>query len=165
MMSAPDFDWSRMREPAEPAPVEPAPVVTPVAPTRALHSIDSRVAVALLGAVLMAVGSIGPWVMAFGGLLSVAGTNGDGKITLVCALIVAAATIGANAGHSLGVLAVIAAVVGLGVGVYDLSHLANATSQADGLAQTGWGLYAVVVGGAVAVVALVSARQSLGRLA
>ena len=160
MTAAPDFDWSRKSEPTE-----PAPVPAPVAPTRALHSIDSRVAVVLLGAVLMAVGSIGPWITAFGGLLSVAGTNGDGKITLVCALIVAAATISASAGHSLGVLAMIAAVVGLGVGVYDLSHLANITGQADGLAQTGWGLYAVVVGGGLAAVALVNARLTLGRRA
>jgi len=145
---------------------EPAPVAAAVAPTGALHSsIDSRVAVALLGAVVMAVGSIGPWVTALGGLLSVAGTTGDGKITLVCAPVVAGATIFASADRSLGLLATIAAVVGCAVGVYDLSHVASLIGQADGLAQTGWGLYAVVVGGGVAAVALVSARQSLGHRA
>ena len=160
MAPAPDLDWPHVSEHAD-----PAPVAAPVAPTRALHSIDSRVAVALLGAVVMAVGSIGPWITAFGGLVSVAGTTGDGKSTLGCALVAAAATIGANAGYSVGILATIAAAVGCGVGVYDLSHLANITGQADGLAQTGWGLYAVVVGGGIAAVALMNARLSLGRRA
>ena len=54
MAPAPDLDWPHVSEHAD-----PAPVAAPVAPTRALHSIDSRVAVALLGAVVTAVGSIG----------------------------------------------------------------------------------------------------------
>jgi len=80
-------------------------------------------------------------------------------------LVVAGATIFANADRSLVLLATIVAAVGCAVGVYNLSQVASLIGQADGLAQTGWELYAVVVGGGVAAVALVSARQSLGHRA
>ena len=45
---------------------------------------------AIAAAVLVIVGSLGPWVSVvapFGGSLSVSGTNGDGKITLCCGLL------------------------------------------------------------------------------
>jgi hypothetical protein len=124
------------------------------------RQVDSRIALALIGAAVMGVGSVAPWATALGGTIGVNGTTGDGKITLVCAIICAVATIAAsNGGRSNLALAAIAALVGGGVGLYDLLNISSLVGSTYGLAQIGWGLYAVVIGGAVALGAAFMARQ------
>ena len=110
----------------------------------------------------MVVGSIGPWLTAFG-LISVDGTAGDGKITLVCGVVVALATVAGHRGSSVGLVAALAALVGLGISLHDLTDITSLLSGTGGLAHPGWGLYTVVAGGAMSIVALVIARRSLGR--
>jgi hypothetical protein len=110
-------------------------------------------------ALLAAIGSFLPWAEAVGGLMKVNGTDGDGVITLVVALI--------GAGVSLGVIfaetrktAVSAGIGTLACGViiaaiagYDMNNLHNVIGEAetesswDAGLSVGSGLYLTLVGG------------------
>ena len=126
------------------------------------RQVDPRIALALIGAVIMAVGSVGPWVTALGGTLGYNGTAGDGNITLICAIACGVAVVIAADGLPVGIVAVLAAIVGGGVGLYDLVHISNVIGGSP-LVQVGWGLYAVVVGGVLSTIGTIGARQRLGR--
>lgn len=115
-----------------------------------------------LAGLAVVVGSIMPWASiatAFG-TVSVAGTEGDGKITLalgVVLLILAAVQI--NSG-SAG-LRLFGAIVGAGAGVVAVIDIANVSSKIGAVssvfarASVGSGLYVVLVGAAVAVIGAV----------
>src|SRR3954469_799911 len=72
------FAW----QPAPPSPL-PAPLPAQGASTvgGTVSSLSLGAAVALLGGLVMAAGSVGPWATTV--LVSVSGTQGDGQITLV----------------------------------------------------------------------------------
>ena len=105
--------------------------------------------IAALGFGVAIVGSIGPRVStAFG---SVAGFHGDGKITgalavvgIVCLLV----------GRRTRVLAMLAALLELGLGVYEYRHIHHALGHAVifgvRIGTVGWGAYAVIAGAAIA---------------
>src|SRR4051794_4477189 len=74
---------------AQPAPIAMAPPAPPVSTATgavggSLGGFPAAAAVAVLGGILMAIGSVGPWVTA--AFASLSGTHGDGKLTLVAAV-------------------------------------------------------------------------------
>jgi hypothetical protein len=125
-------------------------------------------AVAVLGIIVLAVGSLGPWLTTFLG--SVEGIRGDGKITLGAAGVAALALL-LSRGRTAGIIiAGLAAFGGLGVAGYNLVHIQHAATRATlfghQLATAGWGVYVALIGAAVAVVALAlgGPRRLLGRI-
>jgi hypothetical protein len=138
-----------------PAPSAPAPA-GPKTLGEVLGALRLTTALALVGAVVMAVGSVGPWVDTVLG--SVSGTHGDGQITLVAAGLVFVFVVVGHTRHGSrvsAVLATLAAVAGGATAAYDLSNIHDATADTTlfgtQLAQPGWGLYAVIAGAAVVV--------------
>jgi len=118
-------------------------------------------AAAGIGLLAVVAGSLGPWATVLG--VSVAGTRGDGRLTLIAAAVALLAlvvfgAVGAGA-------ALIASLVALGIGVYDLVHFQRAVSHATVLgvqvASAGWGLYLVIIGAAGAAAALVARSWAL----
>src|ERR1700712_4977747 len=93
------------------------PPIAPVAPAYPAGWIGVG------GAVLALVGSLLPWatITLLGRSLSIAGTHGDGKITLVVALAVAGLLFAAvvNQNDGLAVAAGVSAALGLAVSIYD----------------------------------------------
>lgn len=106
----------------------------------------------IAGAGLVILGSVLPWAsVAFVG--SVHGTDGDGVITLVCAVIAALLALPAALGKRLNWLLGIAAFFGLlsaGIGAYDLSNI-SALASDESLVSVGPGLPIIIVGGLVVV--------------
>jgi hypothetical protein len=159
-------------------PPAPAPVpVTPAAPTASTAGARSGwrpgTIAMVVGALVLAVGSIGPWAEISAGFFSqsVNGTDGDGTITLVAAiliLVIAVVTASTNAKSGLVVIALLAAMIAGGTGIIDAidvrnraSDLADVTRFAD--AHVGWGLWATIGGAAVALVgAFLRARELAG---
>jgi hypothetical protein len=121
-----------------------------------LAKVSVSTAIAVLGLVLAAIGSIGAWATVFG-LFSVDGTAGDGRITLglaafgVVALLVGRGASLASALAALVALAVVAVAI---VDLVDLSHVSGPTL--GHAVSAGWGLYAVLAGGIIAVGAIAS---------
>jgi hypothetical protein len=104
-----------------------------------------------------------PWasVATAFGTISIAGTEGDGKITLAVGLATVLLSVLELTGNVLvvglptRVLGLIAAFRAAGVGAYDLVNVSNNLSSASselGRASIGVGLYAVVGGGVIAIV-------------
>jgi hypothetical protein len=110
------------------------------------------------GAVLAVIGSIGPWVTS--PLSSASGTDGDGVITLIAALVFGVAALRTR---GLRGLALIAILVTGGVAIYDLIHIGNEVRRITfGGAQidhVGWGVYVVIAGAVVALLAWIRGRD------
>ena len=102
------------------------------------------------GAVLIAVGSIGPW--ATSPFSSASGTSGDGVITLVAAVVLAVLAVAPN---RFAIFAFLVILVAGGVGIYDFFHIRNElhsfTIGGVQVDHVGWGLYVVVVGVVITV--------------
>lgn len=115
---------------------------------------------ALFGAVVMIVGSVGPWATDYG--YPTNGTDGtDGKVTLACGICCLLLILMAKA-HQESALAralLIAGAAG-GVATYDLIHELSIVGQTT-YGQIGWGLYAVVGGSAITVVGFLGACREL----
>jgi hypothetical protein len=118
---------------------------------------------AAVGGGLVLIGSFMPWasVATAFGTVSIAGTEGDGKITLFIGLVMVLLSVLELTGNVLvvglptRVLALIAAFGAAGVGGYDLVNVSNNLSSVSSefaRASIGVGLYAVVGGGVVAIV-------------
>ncbi len=115
------------------------------------------------GALLMIVGSFGPWIEALGGLVSKSGLDGDGWFTLVFGVIILALSITARGGGSRGRWSyAICALVGvLGFIIFyadgsdawgeETSTGSELFGDADVL-DVAWGLWAVGVGSALAAI-------------
>jgi hypothetical protein len=148
-------DAAYLPPPPAPPPPPPAP------PTTAVSAASVQAALALLGGIIMVAGSLGPWATA--GFISVSGTQGDGKITLVAGAVALIFTVlmSTNKGGALSAaVAVLAALVGGGAGVVDLKHVQGTLQGLGGVGSVGWGLYAVIAGAAlVAVGILLSAGK------
>jgi hypothetical protein len=143
------------------APAAPAVSTATVAVGGSLSGFPAAAAVAVLGGVLMAIGSVGPWATA--AFASVSGTDGDGQLTLVAAVaaISFAVLMGTRKGGTLSaVMTMLAALAGGFVGVIDLQSISHKLQGFDGVAAVGWGLYAVIAGaGLVAIGVLMSAGK------
>jgi hypothetical protein len=120
-------------------------------------------AIAAVGGGLVLIGSFMPWasVATAFGTVSIAGTEGDGKITLVIGLVMVLLSVLELTGNVLivglptRVLGLIAAFGAAGVGSYDLVNVSNNLSSVSSefaRASIGIGLYAVVGGGVTAIV-------------
>ena len=115
---------------------------------------------ALVGGALMVLGSVLPWaqVTSVFGSVSLNGTEGDGKVTLVLGLVVAVLGLVALANHraKLHILVPILGLIGGGVGLYDLLNVSSkfeSVSSEFVRPSVGIGLYLVILGGGVALVA------------
>ena len=119
---------------------------------------------AIAASLLVIVGSLGPWVSIvapFVGSLTVSGSEGDGKITLVCGItatvLLAFLVTSRQDGVWLGIGAAIALGIAALVGINAWQNLgANIADVSDEelavLARVGWGLQAMTVGAAVGAV-------------
>lgn len=121
-----------------------------------LSGMRLSTAIAVLGFIVVAVGSIGPWVDTFIG--SADGLRGDGRISLGAA-IVAVAVLATGRGRPWAqVVAWIAAAVALGTAGYDFVHIRHEATRAvlfgHQIADVGWGPVAVIGGATLALTAL-----------
>jgi hypothetical protein len=119
-----------------------------------LRDLPLTVAIGIGGLVLVVIGSIGPWATLLA--LSVSGTRGDGKITLVVAVVaVALALIGRPSTMLIATLGSVGSGV---IAAVDLTHIhrvvADVTLFGNHVVSAGWGIYMVVVGALLAVLAL-----------
>ena len=101
---------------------------------------------ALAAAAAVVIGSFGTWATALGGLLSKSGTEGDGVLTLVLAVV---ALLGLWAfwrkprrWAAVGVL--VLGVLIFAIGIYDLVDVESTANVS-----AGWGLYLVVAASAI----------------
>jgi hypothetical protein len=129
----------------------------------------SRVEMCNLGAAaagLGAVGSLLPWVTARSvfGEMSVAGTDGDGMITLVTSAVAAVLFyIGRSGTTKSGLVpAVGSSAIGAAVALWNYSNVSDAVADTDGAvdASVGAGLYLTIAGSVVAIIAGVVAIQA-----
>src|SRR5262245_52527187 len=112
-----------------------------------------------IGGGLVVIGSFMPWasVTSIFGTISIAGTQGDGKITLVLGLIIVVLAILELSGTAGGIrwVTLIFGFLAAGAGVLDMTNVSSRLGEAaSDVVQpaVGVGLYAVVAGG-VAVIA------------
>lgn len=140
--------------------------------------------IAIAGAVVIAVGSLGPWAKALG--QTMAGTEADGVITLVLAAL-ALAVLWVVGSTTKAWPALVALLIGLAVlttGVIDYIDINDTTelvrdlaeeeddllgalriqANADTLRNPAWGIYLVIAGGVVVAVASAVAWLEKSRL-
>jgi hypothetical protein len=108
-------------------------------------------------AALMVVGALGPWAKAFG-FISVSGTDGDGVIVLIAALVVGGAVLLRLRGTRVWVVVVgvIAALAGAATSIYDLANIKSVVSDSSGAVTVGWGLWLDSIASVSAVVAILA---------
>jgi hypothetical protein len=148
----------------------PIPATTPAA-VALVSGWRPGTIILLLGAIAVGVGSVAPWATASAGAFSrsVNGTDGDGVITIVLAvvmLLIAVFTAGPTPRRGLLVLAGLCAVGAAGIGIYDAVNVNDAAQRAEDLsslvdASVGWGLYAVIAGGVIGVIGAVVRTSEL----
>lgn len=119
-------------------------------------------AAGVLGALLVVVGSFMPWatVQSVFGSVSLAGTDGDGKLSLVSGLLLTAGAVltGVYPVLWLRLCQIVAAIVAAGFAGWELARI---TVELDGqsseyaMASPGSGLYVLLVGAVMATVAAV----------
>src|SRR5205823_5735399 len=106
------------------------------------------------GLALVIVGSLGPW--ATSPLSSASGTSGDGKWTILLALIALFVLwrSGRRAWIPLAILAIVIAAIGVADAIRIHHELAKVTLFGRQIDSVGWSVYAVIVGAVVTLVAL-----------
>jgi hypothetical protein len=163
------------QRPAPPPPAHLDPATLAEAGKQASAGAGSSLRVlTLAGAAMVTVGSLLPWANVtapFFGTFSIAGTDGDGTLTLVAGLVVGALTLWAYAGRFSPGPIVAALVVSLVSGVVaivdmaDVSGLAGEASEDDVsvAVSIGIGLWLVLLGAVAAtggcILSLVAARR------
>ncbi len=116
-----------------------------------------RMVIGFVAVGLIVVGSIGPWVSS--PLGSVSGMNGDGKWTLVACLPALAGLL-RQARPLVGIVGLIVGAVAL----YDGTHINDRIQKfnVQGLAQVGWGVWLVGIGGAALLAAAIGPKSMYG---
>ena len=102
---------------------------------------------AIGSAIIAVIGSFGPWAKVLG-VISVSGTDGDGWIVIVLALVAAGLILlRQQRGSGLWAVAVafVAAAIAAGTAIYDWNNL-NGVADASGLVDAGWGIYLAALG-------------------
>ncbi|HEX5370106.1 MAG TPA: hypothetical protein VFY10_11880, partial [Dehalococcoidia bacterium] len=97
-------------------------------------NISGRQIVGLLGFVGIIAGSFMPWAEV--GIVHANGTDGDGVITLILGLIGAVAIIAASGSSLLACACILVGLASVGIALYDISNVSNATNQVDLLGST-----------------------------
>ena len=110
-------------------------------------------------AFFMLIGAFGPWATVLS-VLSVSGTDGDGKIVLIAALVIGAMValpLNAKGRRWTLIVALLAAVIGAATSIYDMADIQNtiSNSQYQGAISVGWGLWIDCIASVSAVIALV----------
>jgi hypothetical protein len=107
----------------------------------------------MLAAVVLAIGSFGPWaqVTIFGITATKNGISGDGVITLILAIIAAAllALCIRQPSKGLAIATILVGVIAAATSLYDLITISNAYS---GIVSPGWGLYLAAIGSVALVI-------------
>jgi hypothetical protein len=106
---------------------------------------------------MMVLGAIGPWATAFG-VISVAGTDGDGVIVLLAGLLIGAMVLlrYLRQGRTWTlVVALLAAVAAALTSIVDMADIQSSISNSHGLVSIGWGLWVDCIASVSAIAALV----------
>jgi hypothetical protein len=146
----------------------PTPAAMPATGVRsvgdALGGISVPAGLALLGALVIAAGSVGPWVDTILGSLS--GTRADGQITLAAAVLAFVCTFLMATGKGGRLSMVVALLAGVGAGITAVVDLVDIHQKVDGatlfgaqMATPGWGIYAVIVGAVLVVAGVLAADR------
>jgi hypothetical protein len=117
--------------------------------------------VAFAGAV---VGSIGPWVTL--GVFSKAGTDGDGVLTLIAALLGAILVLSNRGEHTARIGVGLLGLVIVAFGIYDIAEVSSSGIELFGeqiSPSVGWGLWAVTLSGAAAVLCPFASYFGIGK--
>ena len=138
-----------------PGPPAASPAATSRSQEATLGEAVSRVslaaAIAFGGLALVVIGSIGPWATT--PLSSAAGTDGDGKIALVLAFVGLLFIIRAGVSRAFRAVGLLV----LALGIYDAIHIhqkaARITLFGAQVVHVGWGVYLVIAGGVVMILA------------
>lgn len=148
---------------AAPSPWPPAPPGPPPAPVPSGYSTAEKVA--LGGAGLAALGSLLPWasVTSIFGTISVNGTDGDGIITLVLAIVAGGLVLARKAPVAALVLLAIVALVA----VIDIADIAGAVDDEElgdfATVSVGFGLWLVALGAAAGLFGTIQHLRSRTR--
>lgn len=126
----------------------------------AISGVTVPAAAMAVGFVVCIVGSVAPW--ATSPLSSVPGTNGDGKISIVLAVVGLLVLLrgASRAWAMLGVLSVALVALGIYEAVHIHHQLAGVTLYGQQIDHVGWGVYAVIAG---AVIAFLGSLQAARR--
>lgn len=117
--------------------------------------------IALIACAVAALGSFMPWVTAqtIFGSIDIAGTDGDGVITLILACVTAFLIYKGSKKMFVGAL--VTSGLGTLVSVYNVVNVNNKINQNDDMnASIGYGLYLCVIGFLVVIAMLISLRKS-----
>lgn len=114
------------------------------------HAMSPQRIVAIIGAAVLALGSLLDWAtVSIGfGEIGVAGTEGDGKITLIAGIVAMILLLTGQPQIGAPI-----AIVGAVVALYDWWHINSKFAESGGTAQVGIGLYLCIAGGAAAGIA------------
>jgi hypothetical protein len=114
---------------------------------------------ALLGAVL-------PWatVATVFGTISVAGTNGDGRFTVVLGIVIGVLALGGRTSRATGIPVIVLSAILTLAGMVDLGRVSDAAKSANNTgfahASVGVGLYLTVAAGIAGIVAGILCHKS-----
>lgn len=117
--------------------------------------------IALIACAVAVLGSFMPWVSAqtIFGTIDVAGTDGDGVITLILACVTAFLIY--KGSKKMLIVGFITSGLGVIVSLYNVINVSNKINQNDEMtASIGYGLYLCVIGFLVVVAMLTSLRKS-----
>ncbi|MEY4174801.1 MAG: hypothetical protein RI900_1966 [Actinomycetota bacterium] len=147
-----------------PPPVPPPPTSVSV-PHPSGSSLSKNQIIALAAGALVVVGSLLPWAKVLG-FISVSGTDGDGKITLVLGALAIAGLFVRKASSLIGVAVIF--LLSLAIGVYDFVNVSNKITEAEGEifeggVSVGIGLYLVIAGGLIGLIGTFLHRSDLER--
>lgn len=146
------WDGVQWTEHFEPPPAPPAPPAAPApAPAAPRTGADTLAIAAYIACAVALIGSIGLWTTVFG--ISVAGTEGDGVITLVCAVLAAGTvllTVSGGTKPRFGAqwITIVLGVVVAAIAIIDISDISSVDA-----ASPAWGIWLVLIAGCALTVA------------
>jgi len=106
--------------------------------------------IGLVGAAIVVVGAFLPWVT--WGVFSVAGTSGDGVITLIFGIIIGGLALGSSSNIKAAAVLILGFLVLL-IGAYDASNVVSIAEAPFGIpVKVGTGLGATILGGLIVLV-------------
>jgi hypothetical protein len=130
------------------------------------ESMERNARIALgAGALALAAGALGPWVSAFGGIISI-GPTASWDVSLVVFGGIAAVALAALMSRWMRAASIVVGVAAVAEAVYALVRIGDAKSEAGefgALFSPGWGLYLTIIAGAYLVASTWLARMVVQR--